>query len=108
MSLIRRVVTNHHVKTYESSGISDYFVDNPLVIDNMFGDVDADINDDVMLVGFDLRYPSALSEEIDDKTNKKVEKLYGFLLMMMVKVTQFPSMWCLFLLILLLLLFLLV
>ena len=50
MSLIRRVVTNHHVKTYESSGISDYFVDNPLVIDNMFGDVDADINDDVMLV----------------------------------------------------------
>ena len=63
---------------------------------------------DTMLVGFDLRYPSALSEEIDDKTNKKVEKLYGFLLMMMVKVTQFPSMWCLFLLILLLLLFLLV
>ena len=45
----------------------------------MFGDVDADINDDVMLVGFDLRYPSALSEEIDDKTNKKVQKLYCFL-----------------------------
>lgn len=50
MSLIRRVVANHHIKTYESSGISDYFVDNLLVIDNMFGDVDADINDDVMLV----------------------------------------------------------
>ena len=37
-------------KHYESSGISDYFVDNLLVIDNMFGDVDADINDDVILV----------------------------------------------------------
>ena len=36
---------------------------------------------------FDLWFASALSEEIDDKTNKKVQKLYCFQWTMMVKMT---------------------
>ena len=77
VSVIRRILTNNNVNTYDSNATSDYFIDNQQVIDTNGGDIPGDGDGDGDGVGNDdndVVLPSVKKKAVYMTKRRKIEE----------------------------------